>query len=244
MKKITVKDIINLWKEKSPIAVLTAYDVPTATIASQAEIDIILVGDSLGMTTLGYETTLPVTIEEMLHHTKAVVRGSRNSMVVADMPFMTYQITPESAMKNATRFLQEAGAQAVKLEGGVQMAQTIKRLTSSGIPVMGHIGLLPQSFNLEGKYRKYGKVKDEKTQLIEDAKALAEAGAFSIVLEGVETNLAAEITELLSIPTIGIASGSHCSGQVQVISDIFGLSDFTPKHARVYIEGKKLFTEA
>ena len=213
---------------------LTAYDYPTAQILDEAGIPMILVGDSLGQVVLGYETTVRVTMPEMVHHTKAVVRGTSRALIVADMPFLSYS-TPEDALDNAGIFLREAGVQAVKVEGGVRTARVIEALVRAGIPVMGHIGLTPQSINGVGKVRVQGKTRDQARALIADAFAVQEAGAFAMVLELVPEQLAAAITERLHIPTIGIGAGAGCSGQVQIITDLIGLGDFIPKHAKPYI---------
>jgi len=217
------------------IAMLTAYDYTTAKIVDEVGVPLILVGDSLGMVVLGYESTIPVTIEVMLHHTKAVVRGTQRAMVIGDMPFMTYHISMEDALRNAGRFIQEAGAQAIKLEGGVTVAEKIRSIVNCGIPVMGHIGLTPQSIHQLGGYKIQGKTPEAAARLLEDAKAVEEAGAFSIVLETVPTQLATLITRELTIPTIGIGAGAGCDGQVQVINDILGsFTEFVPKHAKQY----------
>jgi 3-methyl-2-oxobutanoate hydroxymethyltransferase len=230
---------INQIKEMKPngekITMLTAYDYATAKIVDEAGVPLILVGDSLGMVVLGYESTIPVTIEEMLHHTKAVVRGTRQAMVIGDMPFMTYHISVEDALCNAGRFIQEGGAQAVKLEGGVTVAEKVRRIVGCGIPVMGHIGLTPQSIHQLGGYKVRGKTQETAAKLIDDARSLEEAGAFAVVLETVPAQLAALITQSISIPTIGIGAGIGCDGQVQVINDILGsFTDFVPKHAKQY----------
>jgi len=224
-------------KEKGEkIAMLTAYDYSTAKLIDEAGVPLILVGDSLGMVVLGYESTIPVTMDEMLHHTRAVARGARNALIIGDMPFMTYQVSIEDALRNAGRFLQEAGAQAVKLEGGVSMAETASRIISCGIPVMGHIGLTPQSINQLGGFKAVGKTSDAAARLLEDARALDEAGVFSIVLECVPEPLSKLITEKVSTPTIGIGAGKYCDGQVQVISDLLGLyTDFVPRHAKQFV---------
>ena len=192
-------------------------------------------GDSLGQVMLGYDSTVPVTMDEMIHHTKAVARGSRNALIVGDMPFMSYQTGSTDALRNAARFLQEAGAQTVKLEGGVAMASTVQRLVSSGIPVMGHIGLTPQSVNQLGGYKVQGKTLKTAVRVMEDARGLETAGAFAIVLECVPESLSKLITDRLSIPTIGIGAGKGCDGQVQVFHDMLGMiNDFVPKHAKRY----------
>ena len=232
---ITINQIREMKQKGEKITMLTAYDYTTAKIVDEAGIPLILVGDRLGMVVLGYESTIPVTMEEMLHHTKAVVRGTKQAMIIGDMPFMTYHVSIEGALYNAGRFIQEGGAQAVKLEGGVTVAEKVRRIVECGIPVMGHIGLTPQSIHQLGGYKVRGKTKETAARLVEDAKALEEAGAFSIVLETVPAQLAALITQGISIPTIGIGAGIGCDGQVQVINDILGsFTDFVPKHAKQY----------
>jgi len=236
--KINRKTILDIKKMKvqgEKITVLTAYDYGMASILDESDIDILLVGDSLGMVVLGYDTTLPVTMEDMLHHTKAVSRAAQNALIVADMPFLSYQISPESALANAGRFLQEANAQAVKLEGGREYAEIVKKITSAGIPVMAHLGLTPQSIHQIGGYKVQGKKEDAARKIIEDAKILEEAGAFSLVLECIPEGLASEITHSLAIPTIGIGAGVNCDGQVLVINDMLGIYDkFAPKHVKKY----------
>ncbi len=246
-KKLTVRDFRQKKEEGAKITALTAYDAPTAKFAEECGVDMILVGDSLGMAVLGYENTIPVTIEESLHHCSAVVRGTQNSFVVGDMPFMTYHPNPSFALCNAARYLQEAGVDGVKLEGGKKMAPTVERMVSAGVPVLGHIGLLPQNVLTSGGYLIAGKSKNEAERLIEDAKALQDAGVFSVVLEGIPAAVSKEITSSVAIPTIGIGAGSHCDGQIQVVNDILGIfTDFTPKHARRYanldVEIRKAFT--
>ena len=233
VRRLTVLDIAKLYADGARIPMLTAYDHPTARILDEAGIPMILVGDSVGQVMLGYETTVRVTMAEMVHHTKAVVRGTEHALVVADMPFLSYA-TPEDALTNAGIFLREAGAQAVKVEGGIRTARIIETLVRAGIPVMGHIGLTPQAINTIGKVRVQGKSRDQARTLIADAHAVQEAGAFSLVLELVPEQLAAAITERLRIPTIGIGAGAGCSGQVQVITDLIGLGDFVPRHAKSY----------
>jgi len=233
--RVTINQIKEMKQKGEKISCLTAYDYSTAKIVDEAGVPLILVGDSLGMVVLGYESTIPVTIEEMLHHTKAVVRGVKQAMVIGDMPFMTYHISVEQALQNATRFIQEAGAQSVKLEGGVTVAEKVRRLVECGIPVMGHIGLTPQSIHQFGGFKIQGKTPEAAIRMLEDAKALEEAGAFSIVLETVPTPLATLISQKIGIPTIGIGAGIGCDGQVQVINDILGsFADFVPKHAKQY----------
>ena len=243
MARVSINDIRDMKSRGEKIAMITSYDYSTARIVDSVGIPLILVGDSLGMVVLGYENTLPVTMDIMLHHSGAVVRGSKHSLVVGDMPFMTYHVSEEEAIRNAGRFVQEAGTQAVKLEGGVSVAQKVKKIVRCGIPVMGHIGLTPQSVNQLGGYKVQGKSAEMARNLINDALALEEAGAFAVVLEAVPYKLADLITEKLSIPTIGIGAGPGCDGQVQVISDMFGLSDFIPKHAKKYVDIKDTMTK-
>jgi 3-methyl-2-oxobutanoate hydroxymethyltransferase len=233
--RITITQIKEMKQKGEKITMLTAYDYATAKIVDEAGIPLILVGDSLGMVVLGYESTIPVTMEEMLHHTKAVVRGTKQAMVIGDMPFMTYHISVDDALYNAALFIQEGGAQAVKLEGGVTVAEKVRRIVECGIPVMGHIGLTPQSIYQFGGFKVQGRTPEAAARLLEDAKALEDAGAFSIVLETVPAPLARIITKKVSIPTIGIGAGIDCDGQVQVINDILGsFTDFVPKHAKQY----------
>jgi len=233
--RITINQIKEMKGKGEKIAMLTAYDYSTARIVDEAGVPLILVGDSLGMVVLGYESTIPVTMDEMLHHTKAVVRGVKQAMVIGDMPFMTYHISVDDALRNAARFIQEAGAQAVKLEGGVTVADKVRRIVECGIPVMGHIGLTPQSIHQFGGFKIQGRTPEAAIRMLEDARALEEAGAFSIVLETVPSPLAALISQKISIPTIGIGAGIGCDGQVQVINDILGsFADFVPKHAKQY----------
>ena len=243
--RVTTRDITNMKARGDKIPILTAYDYPTARLADEAGIPIVLVGDSLGMVVLGYDSTIPVTIEDMLHHVKAVSRGIKRALVVGDLPFMTYQIDTAQALQNAARLLQEGGAQAVKLEGGERVAETVRRIVECGIPVMGHIGLTPQSVYAYGGYRVRGKEREEAAQLVRDAVALEEAGAFAVVLELVPALLCSAITGRLSIPTIGIGAGPHCDGQVQVLHDMLGLyPDFVPKHARQYAHLAEVISQA
>ena len=235
MARISVHELKAMKRRGEKIAMLTAYDYPTAKLLDQADIPIILVGDSLGMVVLGYDSTIPVTMEDMLHHTKAVVRGSDRAIVVGDMPFMSYQTGVPDAVRNAGRFLQEAGATAVKLEGGAPVVEIVRALVSFGIPVMGHLGLTPQSVNQLGGHKVQGKTPAAAVKLLSDAVALQEAGAFAVVLEGIPAPLGKLITEKLSMPTIGIGAGPHCDGQVQVLHDFLGLyPDFVPRHAKQY----------
>ena len=233
-------------KEKGEkITMLTAYDYSTAKIVDEVGIPLILVGDSLGMVVLGYESTIPVTMDEMIHHTKAVVRGTKQAMVIGDMPFMTYHVSVDDALRNAARFIQEAGAQAIKLEGGVTVAEKVRRVVQCGIPVQGHIGLTPQSIHQLGGHKVQGRSPEAAIRTIEDAQALEEAGVFSIVLETVPAPLAALITEKVSVPTIGIGAGISCDGQVQVINDILGsFADFVPKHAKQYAKLTDIIRDA
>jgi 3-methyl-2-oxobutanoate hydroxymethyltransferase len=233
--RVSIKDIAGMKQQGEKIPMLTAYDYVTAKLLDEAGVPFILVGDSLGMVVLGYDTTISVTLDEMLHHIKAVVRGSSKALVVGDMPFMTYQVSATEALHNAGRIIQEGGAQAVKLEGGEPVAGTVKRIVDCGIPVMGHLGLTPQSSNQLGGFKVQGKTPEAARQLLKDALALQQAGAFSLVLECIPSPVAKLITERLSIPTIGIGAGPDCDGQVQVISDILGLyTDFVPKHSRQF----------
>jgi len=233
--RVTIADIGEMKRKKEKIPMLTAYDCVTAKMVDESGVPLILVGDSLGMVMLGYESTIPVTMDEMIHHTKAVVRGAKKALVVGDMPFMTYHISVSDALHNAARFIREAGAQAVKLEGGEIVAETVRRLVGCGIPVMGHIGLTPQSIHQLGGYKARGRSLEEARKLLNDARILEEAGAFTIVLECTPAALSRLITQRLAIPTIGIGAGPDCDGQVQVISDILGLyTEFVPKHAKQY----------
>ena len=233
--RVTINEIKEMKSKQEKIVMLTAYDYSTAKLVDEAGIPLILVGDSLGMVMLGYESTIPVTMDEMIHHTKAVVRGTKQALVIGDMPFMTYHTSISDALRNAARFIQEGGAQAVKLEGGVTVAETVKRIVECGIPVMGHIGLTPQSIHQLGGHKVQGKTPEAAERLLKDARALEQAGAFAVVLELVPAPLSKLITQKLSIPTIGIGAGLECDGQIQVISDLLGLfSDFVPKHAKQY----------
>jgi 3-methyl-2-oxobutanoate hydroxymethyltransferase len=236
-RRVSVADIAKMHATGQRISMLTAYDYPTARIVDEAGIPLILVGDSLGMVMLGYEETVRVTMEEMLHHVKAVVRGTRRTLVVADMPFLSYGVTDQASLEHAGRFISEGGAHAVKVEGGVRSARTIETIARSGIPVMGHIGLTPQSVYGLGGHRVQGKTVETARRLLSDAFAVQESGAFAVVLELVPSELAAAVTDRLKIPTIGIGAGAGCSGQVQVITDLLGLTyGFIPKHAKKYEE--------
>jgi 3-methyl-2-oxobutanoate hydroxymethyltransferase len=242
-RRLTVVDIAKRYTDGVRLPMLTAYDFPTAQLLDEAGIPMLLVGDSVGQVLLGYETTVRVTMSEMVHHTKAVVRGSKRAMVIADMPFLSYA-TPEDATENAGIFLRDAGAQAVKVEGGVRSGRIIETLVRAGIPVMGHIGLTPQTINAIGKVRVQGKDRDQARRLLADAHAVQEAGAFAVVLELIPEQLAEAITDRLRIPTIGIGAGPGCSGQVQVITDVIGLGDFIPKHARPYADVRQAIFDA
>jgi 3-methyl-2-oxobutanoate hydroxymethyltransferase len=235
--KYRIQHFSEMKQKGEKFVMVTAYDYSTARIVDEVGIPLILVGDSLAGVVLGYESTLPVTMDVMLHHTRAVTRGAKNALVVGDMPFMTYQVSLEDAMRNAGRFMQEAGAGAVKLEGGVTVAEKVRRIVEIGIPVMGHIGLTPQSINQLGGHKIQGKTVGAAKKLLEDAIALEQAGAFAVVLETVPAPLAAFITQKVTIPTIGIGAGPGCDGQVQVINDILGsTSGFTPKHAKQFAQ--------
>ncbi len=244
-KKVTVRTLRAKKRHKEPITMLTAYDYPSAVAVDAAGIEVILVGDSLGMVVLGYETTLPVTMEDMLHHARAVARGAKYALLVGDMPFMSYQVSVEEAVRNAGRFLQEAGMDAVKLEGGRERAETIRAIVDAGIPVMGHIGLTPQSVHQLGGFRAQGKTAQAAKRLVEDALILQDAGCFALVLESVPTQLAGLITEKLDIPTIGIGAGPHCDGQVLVFHDLLGFFDrFTPRFVKQYAQLHAVIHEA
>ena len=243
-RRLTVSDIAALYADGQRIPVLTAYDYPTARIVDEAGIPMILVGDSVGQVMLGYETTVRVSMAEMLHHTRAVVRGTQRALIVGDMPFLTYGVSTEETMAHAGAFLQDGGAQAVKVEGGVRSARTIEAITKAGIPVMGHIGWTPQAVNQAGKVKVQGKTREAARALLADALAVQEAGAFSVVLELVPEQLAAAITARLRIPTIGIGAGVGCAGQVQVITDVLGLGSFVPRHARPYADLNEVIGQA
>jgi len=249
--KVTVPELLQRKSlaadstNKKKITCLTAYDYPTARLMDEAGVDVVLVGDSVAMVVLGYESTLPLTMEEALHHTKAVRRGVQRALVVADMPFGTYQGDVNEALKNAVRFVKEAGAEAVKVEGGERRLEVIARLTEAEIPVMGHVGLTPQSVNAMGGYRVQGKTAGGAEQLLRDARAVEAAGAFSIVLEGIPRELAAEITKSVRIPTIGIGAGPDCDGQILVLYDLLGLTfQEPPKFARRYANVGEMISQA
>ena len=235
MNKITIRDIQKLKGGGTPFATITAYDYVSAQNADVVDIPLFLVGDSAAMVVYGMENTIPISMDELLFLVRAVCRGTKKALVVADMPFMSYQASVEDAVRNAGRFVKEGGACAIKLEGGTPYTAQIRAIIDAGIPVMGHVGLLPQSYNLSSGYRIQGKSKHEADKIIEDAEAVQESGAFAVVLEGVPGDLAERITKLLDIPTIGIGAGPFCDGQIQVYHDILGLyGDFSPKHAKRY----------
>jgi 3-methyl-2-oxobutanoate hydroxymethyltransferase len=236
-KPIQVPDLLDRKIRGQKIAMLTAYDATMARLMDRAEIDVLLVGDSLGMVVMGSSSTLGVTLDMMVHHTRAVVNGTVRALVVTDMPFLTYQVSVEEAVRNAGRLVQDGGAGAVKLEGGLAVVEVVRRLVDIGIPVMGHVGLTPQSVRRLGGYRAVGKTVDEADRVRQDARALEEAGAFAVVLEAIPAELAREITEELRIPTIGIGAGPHCDGQVLVSYDAFGMFDtFVPRFVKRYAD--------
>jgi 3-methyl-2-oxobutanoate hydroxymethyltransferase len=236
-KKVTTRTIIQKKQRGQAITMLTAYDYPTALAVDQAGMDAILVGDSLGMVVLGYENTLPVTMSDMLHHCRAVARGAKSALLIGDMPFMSYQVSVEQAVQNAGRFLQEAGMDAVKLEGGCERAEAIRAIVGAGIPVQGHLGLTPQSVHQLGGFRAQGRTTETARRLLEDALILQDAGCFSLVFESIPGQLAALISERLEIPTIGIGAGPGCDGQVLVTHDLLGFFDrFTPRFVKKYAD--------
>ncbi len=240
MSKFTIQDFLKGKKEGKKITMLTAYDYPFAQIMDEAGINVILVGDSLGMVVQGLENTLPVTMDEMIYHAKMVVRAAKNAMVIGDMPFMSYQTSVEDAVKNAGRFLKEAGTTAIKLEGGSEVAEHIRAMTRSDIPVMAHIGLTPQSIHRMGGYKVQGKTEEAAKKLLKEAHIVEDAGAFAVLLEAIPMSLAKKITEELSIPTIGIGAGPYCDGQVLVLHDVLGLFErFVPKFVKKYANLKE-----
>jgi 3-methyl-2-oxobutanoate hydroxymethyltransferase len=244
-KKITPVDIEAMKKEGRKITMITGYDYPMALLEDKAGFDIILVGDSLGMTVLGYDNTIPVTMEEMIHHTKAVSRGAKYALILGDMPFMSYNTSEREAIINAGRFLKEAGADAVKLEGGVSVKEIVKAIVRAGIPVMGHIGLTPQTISMLGGFKVQGKDAEAAQRIVDDAVSLEDAGAFAVILEAIPAPISKRITERLKIPTIGIGAGIHCDGQVMVVHDMLGLFDrFTPKFVKRYVNLSELILKA
>ena len=239
-RKMTVPEVCSMKEKGEKIVCLTAYDYCLARILDESGIDILLVGDSLGSVVQGHDSTLPVTADDIIYHTKAVVRGRRRALVVSDMPFMTFQLGVDEAKRNAGRLVQEGGAESVKLEGGVTQAATIEGLVKMGVPVMGHVGLTPQSVHQFGGYRIQGRGEADARAILDDAMAVEQAGAFAVVLEGIPVQLAREITQRVSIPTIGIGAGMHCDGQILVVHDMLGLfDDFTPKFVKRYANLKE-----
>ena len=244
-ERVTATSVRAMKGRGERVVMLTAYDTPTARLLDAAGVDIILVGDSLAMVALGYETTLPVTLEEMLHHTRAVARGVARALVVGDLPFLSYQVSREEAIRSAGRMLKEGNAQAVKLEGGLEVAGTVAALVESGMPVMGHIGLTPQAVHRMGGYKVQGRTAEAAARLVQDAVALERAGAFSLVLEGLPWQVAGTVTEAVGIPTIGIGAGPRCDGQVLVTNDLLGLFDeFTPKFVKRYANLRETLLQA
>lgn len=244
-EKITVPRLLEFKREGRKIVVVTAYDYASARLADRAGIDVILVGDTVGVMALGYKNTLPVTLDEMVHHAKAVKRGVKNALIVADLPFGTYQASPQEAFHSATRMMKEGGAHAVKIEGGLYLAETVRLLTNGGIPVMGHLGLTPQSVNIFGGNKVQGRAPEAAERMIQDARALEEAGAFGMVLEAIPAELSEQITEAVAIPTIGIGAGVACDGQVQVWNDLFGVYPGRPlRHAKCYANLGAIIEEA
>ena len=236
-RPVTVPRLGKMKRDGERITMVTAYDATFARLFDEAGIDVLLVGDSLGMVVQGQDSTLPVTVDEVIYHCRAVARGTRRAHIVGDMPFMSWQVSIEDALRNAGRFLSEGRAQAVKLEGGVEAAPTIERVVQAGIPVMAHVGLTPQSVHAMGGFRVQGKTEAAAARILRDAKAVADAGAYALVLEGIPTDLAREITDTLDIPTIGIGAGPHCDGQVLVCYDLLGLTpDLKPKFVKRYAE--------
>ena len=242
--RITIPSLVARKKRAERIAMLTAYDFTFATIFDAAGIDILLIGDSLGNVVQGQDTTLPVTLDEVVYHTRLVARGAQRAMVVSDMPFGSYQISAEDAVRSAFRCVKEGGAHAVKLEGGEHIAATIERIVAAEIPVMAHVGLTPQSIHRMGGHRVQGRDEASRARVIRGAQAVEAAGAFAVVLEGVPADLALEITQLLTIPTIGIGAGVHCDGQVLVMHDMLGLTDWTPSFVKQYVNLGSLASQA
>jgi 3-methyl-2-oxobutanoate hydroxymethyltransferase len=237
MTRISTLDVLNMKSDHSKFAMVTAYDYTSAQLADRAGVPVLLVGDSLGMVVMGHDSTIPVTTDDIIRHTQMVVRGSKTSLIVSDLPFLTYQISRSQALRNAARLVQEGGCQSVKLEGGEQIAESIQTIVQSGIPVMGHLGLTPQHIHTLGGFRLQGRTQASAQKLINDALCLEQAGAYAIVLELVPLELAGLITKRLNIPTIGIGAGPNCDGQVQVLHDLLGLfTDFTPKHSKQYAQ--------
>lgn len=244
-KRVTTQTVVNMKLENDKISMLTAYDYTMGRIIDEAGIEVILVGDSAGNTMAGFDTTIPMTMDMMVYHTQCVTRGVKRALVIADLPFMSYQVTAQEALRNSGRMMKEAGANAVKLEGGKEVADTVKRIVDSGIPVMGHLGLTPQSIYKFGTYKVRATEDQEAEQLMQDALKLEEAGCFSVVLEKIPADLAKKVSESLSIPTIGIGAGPSCDGQVVVLHDMLGLNkDFKPRFLRRYADLEKRMGEA
>ena len=243
--KVTIRTLPRMKAQGEKITMLTAYDYPLARAVDEAGIEVILVGDSLGMVVLGHPTTLPVTMDDMVHHCKAVARGVSRALLVADLPFMSYQVSREDALRNAGRLVKEGGAESVKLEGGAEVLGAVEALVGAGIPVMGHLGLTPQSYHQMGGYRVQARTAEEADRLLKDAGALERAGIFSLVLEGIPAEVARRVTEALTVPTIGIGAGPSCDGQVLVAHDMLGLQeDLSPKFVKRYAQGRQVFLEA
>lgn len=242
--RVTIPSLRRAKRRGEKITMLTAYDFTFAQIFDAAGIDILLIGDSLGNVVQGQSTTLPVTLEESIYHTRLVARGTRRALVVGDMPFGSYQVSPEDAVRNAIRFVKEGGAQAVKLEGGTAVFDTIARIVAAEIPVMGHVGLTPQAIHRMGGHRVQGRTEASRQRVIDDAQAVEDAGAFAVVLEGMPVELAQQVTAALSIPTLGIGAGVHCDGQVLVMHDLLGLSDWTPSFVKQYANLGALASQA
>ncbi|SNX53179.1 3-methyl-2-oxobutanoate hydroxymethyltransferase [Thermoanaerobacterium sp. RBIITD] len=243
--KVTVSTLRKYKAEGKKITALTAYDYPTAKILDECGVDMLLVGDSLGMVVLGYDSTIPVTMEDMVHHTKAVTRATQRAFVIADMPFMSYNISKENALRNAARLIAEGGAQSIKLEGGIEVAETVIAIVSAGIPVVGHIGLTPQSINQLGGYKVQGRDEEKASKLKKDAKSLEDAGICALVLECVPMELAKDITESISIPTIGIGAGPYCDGQILVTHDMLGFTQgHRPKFVKQYANIDKIIRDS
>jgi len=245
MKRISTTHLVRMKSRAEKIVMVTAYDYPTARLVDEAGVDVVLVGDSLGMVVLGYDTTLPVTLDDMIHHTQAVTRGVQRALVAVDMPFLTYQTGPADALRNAGRILQETGAAAVKLEGGVEVCPQVRALVSAGIPVIGHLGLTPQSIHVFGGYKLQGRDEEAAQRILSDAQALEHSGACSIVLECIPEDLAAKITAAISIPTVGIGAGVHCDGQVLVLHDLLGIAgNVQPRFVKQYAQAGTIIREA
>lgn len=245
VRRVTTRTLVQKKRKGERFVCLTAYDALTASILDEAGIDVLLIGDSLGNVFQGHDTTLPVTLDEIIYHTKAVARGAKRALIVADMPFMSYQVSVEDAFRNAGRLMKEADAGAVKLEGGERVVDVVAKMTSAGIPVMGHLGLTPQSIHNFGSYKARGTDEKEAKQILRDAKLLQEAGAFSIVLEKIPADLSKQVSDSLSIPTIGIGAGIHCDGQILVYTDMLGMTkDFNPRFVRRYASLREIMLQA